>query len=369
MRAPRVHIRPLTTLRFVAALWVVIFHTAPAHLRAVGGKMIELGFTSVSFFFILSGFVLGVAYLHRMDKVTNASFFLSRVARIYPLYFLTLCLDTPVLLLARITKYGYTFGVAKTVVTFIASVCMLKAWWPQRLMGIDDPNWSLSVEALFYLAFPFVVRRFWPASFRKDSAWIVALYSFAMLLVWSATSLHTNIKVVFYNPLLHLGAFFEGILLSRLYLLWMQKDRARIALRQAAILLALSSVVLLLLEVHFIPFPLLHDGGLLPAFSLLILAFSSANALIEKLFSNAFFVLLGESSYGLYLWHVVIWHWFFGELYTQPKTLWSYPLFLVGTISLSVVSYLYLEKPARQLVLTAFQARTVESPLVASLAE
>lgn len=62
-------ILPLTSLRFFAALFVVFFHTTPLALRArlpgVIAQTLGLGFTSVSFFFTLSGYILAIVYLSR----------------------------------------------------------------------------------------------------------------------------------------------------------------------------------------------------------------------------------------------------------------------------------------------------------------
>jgi peptidoglycan/LPS O-acetylase OafA/YrhL len=59
-------------------------------------KAISLGYVSVSFFFFLSGYILSVAYLSGGHNFpSKANFYSARFARIYPLYILTIILDTP----------------------------------------------------------------------------------------------------------------------------------------------------------------------------------------------------------------------------------------------------------------------------------
>ena len=82
----------LTFLRFIAAIAIVVYHygaaIAPFHFTAISFlfKQANLG---VSFFYVLSGFVMMLAYT---DKAPiNAKLFLwNRLARIYPIYILAL---------------------------------------------------------------------------------------------------------------------------------------------------------------------------------------------------------------------------------------------------------------------------------------
>lgn len=67
---PGPKILPLTSARFFAALYVVLYHTALGvpSLRKYGGafrRVIEMGNISVSFFFMLAGFILALVYLKR----------------------------------------------------------------------------------------------------------------------------------------------------------------------------------------------------------------------------------------------------------------------------------------------------------------
>ena len=87
-------IHSLTSLRFLAAAWVVFFHfkeffpdTALQESRFAG-----YGFLGVDFFFVLSGFVLAHVYLPKVreQRFDYWSFLVRRIGRIYPLHVLTL---------------------------------------------------------------------------------------------------------------------------------------------------------------------------------------------------------------------------------------------------------------------------------------
>ena len=138
--------RGLTSLRFFAAMYVVLYHSLAPMVASVGHhpsleQAISLGFVSVSFFFFLSGYILSVAYLSDGRKFPGKTLFYSaRFARIYPLYILTLILDTPDWFVAHARGYGgYLSAIRPTSLVFGEHMLMLQAWTPW-LRGIDRPN-------------------------------------------------------------------------------------------------------------------------------------------------------------------------------------------------------------------------------------
>src|ERR1700712_5707681 len=86
----------LTSLRFFAALYVVLYHSLTPMVSGIEKhafvqRAISLGYASVSFFFFLSGYILAVAYLRTgRDLRMRKRFYVARFARIYPLFALTL---------------------------------------------------------------------------------------------------------------------------------------------------------------------------------------------------------------------------------------------------------------------------------------
>jgi len=71
-------VKPLTSLRFFAA-WLVVCH----HFFAF-----EAGYAGVTFFFVLSGFILALNYAGRVDTpAQRRRFWLKRAARVYPATF------------------------------------------------------------------------------------------------------------------------------------------------------------------------------------------------------------------------------------------------------------------------------------------
>ena len=84
-------IAPLTSLRFFAALLVFVHHTP---LTARWSEVFSLGFAGVGFFFVLSGFILTIQYHEDFFRgftwARLHSFYVARVARVYPLHVVTM---------------------------------------------------------------------------------------------------------------------------------------------------------------------------------------------------------------------------------------------------------------------------------------
>src|SRR5579859_879943 len=181
-------IYPLTSVRFFAAFLVLFHHSVRIFLpvfsaRGVRGAptdvagIISLAFpVSASFFFFLSGYVLSFVYLNNAKTLDKREFAAARFARLYPLYFVVLVLDTPELLVPEIHRYGVKVGLTKTAGILAANVAMLQAWKGSRLLRINMPSWSLCVEAFFYLCFPLLGALLW--KLRGARLWMTAVAFF-----------------------------------------------------------------------------------------------------------------------------------------------------------------------------------------------
>ncbi|SEE24328.1 Peptidoglycan/LPS O-acetylase OafA/YrhL, contains acyltransferase and SGNH-hydrolase domains [Streptomyces sp. 2131.1] len=144
----------LTGMRFLAALLVFAFHTT-FQTRFIGGGLgdtlsdcfANAGFYGVTFFFVLSGFVLtwSARPAEGAPRVWRR-----RLVKIFPNHLVTFAVAA--FLMAAASEMFTTKGV-------LANLFLVQAWIPE----IQVPNtmnavsWSLSCELFFYLAFPFLL--------------------------------------------------------------------------------------------------------------------------------------------------------------------------------------------------------------------
>lgn len=364
-RAEKIH--ALTSLRFFAAFYVVLFHTTWIFLPSwterggVVNRVVSMGYISVSFFFLLSGYILAMVYLRDGRDVPLRKFYVARFARVYPLFFLTLVLDTPFLIGIRIAHYGLKSAVLKTVVTFIANLAMLQAW-VMKFRGINNPNWSMSVETFFYLVFPFIGVLLW--KLRGRSIWLIMLlvYLCAPVMVYLAIP-HFSQDAVKFQPLLHLPTFVLGILLARVQVLARQRGnappRSESALAVITVLFALACFGAAVYLSPRISMDYFNDGLLAPVFACVIWAFSGSKGWPVRLLSVRWLVVLGEASFGLYLFQFPVLHLF--QAIGWDKSPMFYPLYLAVSVGVSLLSFYYFETPMRKWILGRLHTRSFET--------
>ncbi|MFK0120343.1 acyltransferase family protein [Streptomyces sp. NPDC090994] len=153
----RTKLPSLTGLRFIAAALVFFFHATfsdpPQNPFAdesweEGFRWLfsKAGWMGVSFFFVLSGFVLTWS-ARPGDTVTG--FWRRRLLKIFPNHVVMWALA--MVLFA---------GAMTPVSAWLPNLFLIHSWFPQHatFISVNPPSWSLCSELLFYLLFPFLLR-------------------------------------------------------------------------------------------------------------------------------------------------------------------------------------------------------------------
>ncbi|MCZ7457364.1 acyltransferase family protein [Streptomyces sp. WMMC940] len=196
----------LTGLRFWAALLVVAYHLS----RQVGeipgaSELAWYGRSGVTFFFVLSGFVLAWTYDGR--QVPAKVFLWRRFARIWPLLAATTMLSVGV---------WVALGMAVSTKAVAATLLLVNAWIPDQviLKGGNPAAWSLSDEAWFYLIFPMLMAL--PAVRTiRGRRWIWVMVCAGVVLVWLGGALIASgvprVWALDYLPLTRTLQFLLGV--------------------------------------------------------------------------------------------------------------------------------------------------------------
>jgi peptidoglycan/LPS O-acetylase OafA/YrhL len=204
----------LTALRFFAAFFVVVFHSwyiFTGRQGLDGAGFVNFGYTSVGFFFVLSGFVLAWSWRPGIPVV---QLWWRRVARIFPLCAL---LTTTVALYFWLVPLHAPVGMPNWD-SYLRCIFLLQAWAPfTHLSSYNYPSWSLSTELFFYLCFPFVAiaaariprRLLVPLALLFGVAYVVAAWWVADQMFYS----YTPGSLLAYPPL-QLAKFTVGVLLG-----------------------------------------------------------------------------------------------------------------------------------------------------------
>ena len=153
--SPPADLRALTSLRFFAAAWVVLYTFWPDLDAGFVPVAVTRGYLGVETFFVLSGFILSHVYLQAMGekRFGYGGFLWARIARVYPLHLATLA-GVMVLGLgavaAGLTIDSNVLGWA----SLPAQLTMTHAWGLAPAAAFNHPSWSISAEWFAYLAFP-----------------------------------------------------------------------------------------------------------------------------------------------------------------------------------------------------------------------
>ena len=348
-------INQITFTRFIAALTVVFFHYGshafPASFSWLR-ESVTAGPIAVNYFYVLSGFIMAIAY-YQPDSPTPLNkrrYWVARFARIYPVYLLALLL----------MAVASSRELAETPLALPLHLTMLQAWIPGYPMTLNNPGWSLSVEAFFYLCFPFLLASIYRTGLKYLAViciilWLITQY---ILLTGINSPEYTGKSLlhdfIYYHPLMHINAFIAGLLCGVVY-----KNKAA-SLKSPKPIWLLSSLLLIILLLELRPlfesllgFKLAYTNGLVaPAFLLFIWLLASTKGRIQAALSHPTLLLLGEASFSLYILQKPV----FG-LYNrvlEPRLnlgdTADFYIALALLIILSIASYKLFETPARTLI-------------------
>lgn len=159
--APRQHFPSLDGLRGIAILLVLIFHSLDIQLDAIPNPVIHAiaisGWSGVSLFFVLSGFLItGILLDAPKGGRGLGNFYARRALRILPLYYVTLLIFFYVIPRGPFPELAWHDDRELLYWTFLQN-------WAMAARGsfLDAPNlnhlWSLNIEEQFYLFWPLFV--------------------------------------------------------------------------------------------------------------------------------------------------------------------------------------------------------------------
>lgn len=300
-------IKPLTSLRFFFAFIVFLSHLDYLPKEEVFFNDIYLGILKhgslgVSFFFILSGFILAYNYQDKIisREVSYKDFWAARIARIYPLHLFTLLLSLPIF-------FTDSFNApVKWTLSFLANLFLLQSFVPdeQIYFGFNAVSWSISNELFYYLAFPFLIFGFYKFT-RSVYFSLILLLAIPLGIYFSPTSIEVFVFGI--NPLLRITDFIIGILLfkiyeSRIIEKWFKKFSTASLLEFAA---------LAIFVLFFIFRESVAGGYRLSSYywipmGLIILVHSYQKGIVSKFLSHKSLILLGEISFSFYMLHGLV---------------------------------------------------------------
>ncbi len=396
MPSAPVSLAPLTSIRFLAALHIFIFHVdagrqfspnldLPEHVRRLTNypvfdqipaallQCVRHGYCSTSLFFTLSGFILAYLYIDRLGKMTIVwpKFLWARLSRVYPLHILlVVCLfpiamnfrpPNPTFLQIPIrSDYWLPIGA-------LLSMTLTQAWIPEFALSFNLPTWSLSAIVFFYVTFPWIVRAINALS--DKARWIVLgllpvvglLPSLVYyLLVVDEQPLSFWSEFVMRTPLFWFPHFAMGMLLARVFKIsrydieWRKAASSELvswgdlaAVVLLAVFCAPDDILKKYLTFNLVsPNFIIRHGLLSPLYLFLIYDLAIGRGLLAKLLSFRPLALLGEASFSIFMLQFPVLIMAYGLAYVWPGDSGSFLILMtVILIAASVASVRWFEKP------------------------
>ena len=318
-------IKSLTGLRFVAALLVFVHHFDGRF--GFAGTGLPLANNAVSFFFVLSGFILTLVYRQRFDRSHRrdigaaglaaevVSFLKKRFARLWPLHFVCL-----LICIATVRYLNLNFWVILT------NLFLVHSWIPSEphAFGLNNVSWSISTELFFCFAFPLLVMGGYRGFLWRYGFLILGTLGGLMLLNFAIDfqwiSRRGMILAIQANPLMRLFEFATGILTA--YLFTRRPKITRGVFNDTACEFAALALVIawwvfvfkfdILSLVFFTPLVGNSLGTWMwfcsaaPLFGLVIWTIARSDGLISKFMASPAMVHMGEISFAFYMIHMLV---------------------------------------------------------------
>jgi peptidoglycan/LPS O-acetylase OafA/YrhL len=343
----------LDMLRFFAFLAVFFFHTVDYstdflvqhHLPLWAAKsalgVAHAGAYGVDLFFVLSAYLITELLLREKDvtgTLNVRAFYLRRILRIWPLYYLFIALAALIPFLNPHHEFSLRY-----VLAFI----VLMGNWSFVLFGLPNfvavPLWSVAVEEQFYLCWPPVVARLSRRQIMFAAITMICVANIARPL---AVAMHQSGIQLWMNSFAHLDSIAAGILLA---VLWNGNVLSfKYGIRVALIAFGMGFLAIVAYFTNqdgrlSLPAMLIGSPWVVLACTAILIGF------INLPFRSPVLQYLGKISYGLYVYHVT-------GIYITDNLLpgggegavhaCARLLLALGiTVATSAVSYQVVEKP------------------------
>lgn len=301
----RLELPALTGIRFYAALFVFFSHVIiiPGMEALSGGRLIfNAGVVGVSFFFVLSGFILTYNYADLFREGVTAAgykrFVWDRFTKIYPVHLATMLMTLPIAIFSPSLPLDWR--------AVPIHALMLQCFWPSTrprfTQYLNVPSWSISCEWFFYLLAPVAIF----LALRRNRRWVVvgvtAVYAGALgWILWHAHSDYSRLYFVSWFAPSRFIEFVVGAFLGVFFL----APSVRVPQAFSGVAQVAGSVLILAGAIYrqYSPWPL--HGGLLyvPGSALLILGLAYGRGFFAAHLGWPWLNRLGMASFSLYMIH------------------------------------------------------------------
>jgi peptidoglycan/LPS O-acetylase OafA/YrhL len=356
VKKQKIYFPNLNGLRFIAAFLVIIHHLE--QLKSI--SKIEnywdaipfigiIGKLGVILFFVLSGFLITYLLLaeeNSFKKISIKEFYMRRILRIWPLYFLIITLAFVVLPnIELFTLPGYSKDVIYSNLAW--KLILYAIFFPNLVLSLlgtvpyASHTWSIGTEEQFYLVWPVILKYIKKHRILLMVGIIISYLAIKFFLLTSFGNYipYSNVIRAFWNSF-PIDCMAIGGLYS--ILLFQKSKYLKYIIRNDLFYFSICLMTLFMIKGIYIPY--IHYEFYSVFFGLIIINFA-VNKKIKISLENTILNYLGNISYGIYMYHPIgIVLTLYISLSFDIHTNWLiYPLSLILTITMAGLSYKYFE--------------------------
>jgi peptidoglycan/LPS O-acetylase OafA/YrhL len=336
------HIESLDGLRGFAAAIVVISHVDD--MPIVGDlSVLRVGAYGVAIFFALSGFLMAYLYGGRpLTRESASDYLVSRFSRIYPVYFVAICLSAVLSAIPNLHYPDHMIG-AFSILRHVA------------MLGSNGVFWSIPPEIQFYIFF----LALW-LCFQSPQKYVVLAVGIVCLLAVLALFGFPGPGILLTSKLPY---FLFGALAGRLMALRpMLHPPVAVGIAALAMLAIFipSRALGILSQTSF--------WGLHSALigALIVYLIACEHPITVRVFANAPLRFLGRISFSLYLFHVPV-LFFFDHLLVGLLPVWVIVMLaVIASVLFAWLSNIAIETPARQYLVSLWKRRKAPAAKLAA---
>ncbi len=328
----------------------------------------------VSFFFVLSGFILTYVYRELPSKAKVKEFYVHRIARIWPVH-----MAATLLLFVLIPGSVWALFSSEGVVKGLLYVTMMHAWIPlwKFFLGLNGVSWTISVEMFFYLVFPLFLASW--GKYEKLKLMVAAAPAIAVIAFsnfidapnadWAPGLTRHGLIYIF--PPSRLFEFVCGVFAAKA---WLSRREGRPMGAASSFLLEAAAIMAVYVAILYCRHPAvsaffkgiggdagahwINVNGFTPVFVFLIYIFASSTGPAARIVGSRPVVLLGEISFSLYMVHTTV----LGLFERFPNTIESMttvPMvaYWVASVATAYCMWYFVETPFRRAIVKWYEGQ------------
>ncbi|MBU2061621.1 MAG: acyltransferase, partial [Bacteroidetes bacterium] len=309
-----VHFKNLNGLRAIAAMMVLLHHWSYRFPQFqsniyIGDLLINIGKSGVVLFFVLSGFLITYLLLFELKKcgkIDKKKFYMRRILRIWPLYFLIIFLGMFIIPnVIYLRPVGYLEIVQDDFfIKLFLFVFMLPnvvySFFPN--MAILSMSWSIGVEEQFYLMWPGLLNT--SKNILRTLIWVIIIYTIVKIIIASLHHFYPNQimdRIRFFWTFFLIDCMAIGAIIG--FFVFTKKNKLHFLIGRYQLII--SSLLLILLLISNFKFGIFHFQiqGIL--YALIIYNLTNKNK-PYKILENKIMNEIGKISFGVYMYHLII---------------------------------------------------------------